>query len=161
MPPNAMGVKTLLRLCSLLKQNMTMRLKNIVFLGVPFTIVHGEVLCHIFPSVHIFFKCEGIHYPEVPYCLISFLAVPPLEFLLSPSFPRVWARELSMRICCRYVCFLLLMDSNIHPRVGRAWRSLRPVLHFGPWCINPPLFQPFGGALKGIKRQWSNSGALR
>ncbi|GBM04538.1 hypothetical protein AVEN_197935-1 [Araneus ventricosus] len=49
-----------------------------------------------------------------------------------------------MRSCCRSVCFLLLMDSKIPPRVGRAWRPIRRVVHFGAWCVNRPVFQPLG-----------------
>ncbi|GBM83096.1 hypothetical protein AVEN_73093-1 [Araneus ventricosus] len=37
-----------------------------------------------------------------------------------------------MRSCCRSVCFLLLMDSKLPPRVGRAWRLIRREVHFGP-----------------------------
>ncbi|GBN60311.1 hypothetical protein AVEN_216761-1 [Araneus ventricosus] len=33
-------------------------------------------------------------------------------------------------------CFLLLMDGNILPRVGRAWQPIRRVVHCGPLCIN-------------------------
>ncbi|GBN69634.1 hypothetical protein AVEN_121256-1 [Araneus ventricosus] len=33
-----------------------------------------------------------------------------------------------MRSSCRSVCFLLLMDSNIPPRVGRAWRPTQHVI---------------------------------
>ncbi|GBN99951.1 hypothetical protein AVEN_267367-1 [Araneus ventricosus] len=32
-----------------------------------------------------------------------------------------------MRSCCRSVCFLLLMDSKLPPRVGRAWHPIRRV----------------------------------
>ncbi|GBN99855.1 hypothetical protein AVEN_13723-1 [Araneus ventricosus] len=49
-----------------------------------------------------------------------------------------------MRSCCRSVCFLLLMDSNIPPRVGRAWRPIRREVHFGTRYINRPVFQPLG-----------------
>ncbi|GBN23787.1 hypothetical protein AVEN_104396-1 [Araneus ventricosus] len=38
-----------------------------------------------------------------------------------------------MRSCCRSVYFQLLMDSNIPPRVGRAWRPFRWVVH----CWSP------------------------
>ncbi|GBN65342.1 hypothetical protein AVEN_100057-1 [Araneus ventricosus] len=54
-----------------------------------------------------------------------------------------------MRSCCRFVCFCLLMDSNIPPRVGCAWWPLRRVVHFGPWCINRPVSQPLGWSAQG------------
>ncbi|GBM71023.1 hypothetical protein AVEN_156295-1, partial [Araneus ventricosus] len=38
-----------------------------------------------------------------------------------------------MRSCRRSVCFLLLMDSKLPPRVGRAWRPFRRVVH----CWSP------------------------
>ncbi|GBO08446.1 hypothetical protein AVEN_220338-1 [Araneus ventricosus] len=34
-----------------------------------------------------------------------------------------------MGSCCRSVCFLLLMESKIPPRVGLAWRPFRRVVH--------------------------------
>ncbi|GBO05877.1 hypothetical protein AVEN_44986-1 [Araneus ventricosus] len=54
-----------------------------------------------------------------------------------------------MRSCCRSVCFLLLMDSKIPPRVGRAWRPIRRAVHFGPRCINRPVSQPPGWYAQG------------
>ncbi|GBN97626.1 hypothetical protein AVEN_98288-1 [Araneus ventricosus] len=54
-----------------------------------------------------------------------------------------------MRSSCRSVCFLLLMDSKLPPRVGRAWRPIRWVVHFGPWCINRPVFQSLEKAISG------------
>ncbi|GBN06485.1 hypothetical protein AVEN_140567-1, partial [Araneus ventricosus] len=50
----------------------------------------------------------------------------------------------------------LLMDSNIPPPVGRVWRPLRWVVHFGIWCINQPVSQPFGFVSRGS----SDSGQL-
>ncbi|GBM59758.1 hypothetical protein AVEN_110028-1 [Araneus ventricosus] len=45
-----------------------------------------------------------------------------------------------MRRCCQSgnSNSLLLMDSKLSPRVGRAWRPIRRLVHFGPWCINHP-----------------------
>ncbi|GBM49522.1 hypothetical protein AVEN_85969-1 [Araneus ventricosus] len=37
-----------------------------------------------------------------------------------------------MRSCCRSVCFLLLMDSKLPPRVGRAWRPIGRVSYKPP-----------------------------
>ncbi|GBN24597.1 hypothetical protein AVEN_220057-1 [Araneus ventricosus] len=54
-----------------------------------------------------------------------------------------------MRSCCHSVCFLLLMDSNIPPRVGRAWQPIGRVVHFGPWCINRLVSQPLGWSAQG------------
>ncbi|GBO02677.1 hypothetical protein AVEN_54531-1 [Araneus ventricosus] len=54
-----------------------------------------------------------------------------------------------MRSCCRSVCFLLLMGSKLPPRAGRVWRPTRWVVHFGPWCINRPVFQPSGWSSQG------------
>ncbi|GBM14950.1 hypothetical protein AVEN_19862-1 [Araneus ventricosus] len=48
-----------------------------------------------------------------------------------------------MRSSCRSVCFLLLMDSKLPPRVGRAWHPIRRAVHFGPRCINRPVSQSF------------------
>ncbi|GBN55122.1 hypothetical protein AVEN_10521-1 [Araneus ventricosus] len=45
-----------------------------------------------------------------------------------------------MRSRCRSVGFLLLMDSKLPPRVGRAWRPIRRVVDFGPRCINRLVF---------------------
>ncbi|GBN64617.1 hypothetical protein AVEN_156680-1 [Araneus ventricosus] len=50
----------------------------------------------------------------------------------------------SMRSCRRSVCFLLLMDSKLPPRVGRAWQLIRRVVHFGPRCINRLVSQSHG-----------------
>ncbi|GBO21234.1 hypothetical protein AVEN_129477-1 [Araneus ventricosus] len=58
-----------------------------------------------------------------------------------------------MRSCCHSVCFLLLKDSKLPPRVGRAWRPIRQVVH----CWSP-VYQ-FGWypnrlvSLLGIKRK--------
>ncbi|GBO37125.1 hypothetical protein AVEN_95106-1 [Araneus ventricosus] len=60
-----------------------------------------------------------------------------------------------MRSCCRSVCFLLLMDSNIPPRVGRAWRPIRRVVHFGPRCINRLVSYPLGWAAQGDQAKGS------
>ncbi|GBL87512.1 hypothetical protein AVEN_165131-1 [Araneus ventricosus] len=63
-----------------------------------------------------------------------------------------------MRSCCRSVCFLLLMDSKLPPRVGRAWRPFRRVVH----CWSP-VYQ-FGWypnrlvSLLGIKRNGHSLG---
>ncbi|GBM13183.1 hypothetical protein AVEN_228225-1, partial [Araneus ventricosus] len=63
-----------------------------------------------------------------------------------------------MRSCCHSVCCLLLMDSNIPPRVGRAWRPIRRVVH----CWSP-VYQ-FGWypnrlvSLLGIKRKGHSLG---
>ncbi|GBM07752.1 hypothetical protein AVEN_63025-1 [Araneus ventricosus] len=54
-----------------------------------------------------------------------------------------------MRSCWRSVSIPLLMDSNISPRVCRAWQPSRRVVHCGLRYINS------AGLLKGIKRQWS------
>ncbi|GBM83103.1 hypothetical protein AVEN_73099-1 [Araneus ventricosus] len=54
-----------------------------------------------------------------------------------------------MRNSCRSVCFLLLMDSKLPPRVGRAWRPIRRVVHFGPRCINRLVSQPLGWSAQG------------
>ncbi|GBN09051.1 hypothetical protein AVEN_126246-1 [Araneus ventricosus] len=54
-----------------------------------------------------------------------------------------------MRSCRRSVCFVILMDSNIPPRVGRAWRPIRREVHFGPRCINGPVSQPLGWSAQG------------
>ncbi|GBL75202.1 hypothetical protein AVEN_194441-1 [Araneus ventricosus] len=35
------------------------------------------------------------------------------------------------------------------PRVGRAWRPIRRVVHFGPRCINRPVSQPHGWSAQG------------
>ncbi|GBN99949.1 hypothetical protein AVEN_267365-1 [Araneus ventricosus] len=60
-----------------------------------------------------------------------------------------------MRSCCRSVCFLLLMDSTLPPRVGRAWRPIRRVVHFGPRCINRPVSQPLGWSAQGDQAKGS------
>ncbi|GBM11145.1 hypothetical protein AVEN_243016-1 [Araneus ventricosus] len=60
-----------------------------------------------------------------------------------------------MRSCCRSVCFLLLMDSNIPPRVGRAWRPIRRVVHFGPRCINRLVSQLHGWSAQGDQAKGS------
>ncbi|GBL95423.1 hypothetical protein AVEN_154819-1 [Araneus ventricosus] len=60
-----------------------------------------------------------------------------------------------MRSCCRSVCFLLLMDSKISPCVGRAWRPIRRVVHFGAWCINRPVFQSLGWSAQGNQAKGS------
>ncbi|GBN25215.1 hypothetical protein AVEN_114260-1 [Araneus ventricosus] len=56
-----------------------------------------------------------------------------------------------MSSCCPSVCFLLLMDSTLPPRVGSAWRPIRRVVHFGPWCINRPVSHTFGWSAQGDK----------
>ncbi|GBN55055.1 hypothetical protein AVEN_204336-1 [Araneus ventricosus] len=56
-----------------------------------------------------------------------------------------------MRSCCRSVCFLLLMDSKIPPLVDRAWRPIRRVVPFGPWCINRLVFQKLGDLLVEVE----------
>ncbi|GBN71205.1 hypothetical protein AVEN_78197-1 [Araneus ventricosus] len=61
-----------------------------------------------------------------------------------------------MRSCCRSVCFLLLMDSNIPPRVGRAWRPIRRVVHFGPRCINRLVSQSHGWSAQGDQAKVAN-----
>ncbi|GBM35021.1 hypothetical protein AVEN_240377-1 [Araneus ventricosus] len=61
-----------------------------------------------------------------------------------------------MRSCCRSVCFLLLMDSNMPPRVGRAWYPIRRVVHFGPRCINRPVSQPLGWSAQGDQEKVAN-----
>ncbi|GBN32754.1 hypothetical protein AVEN_194099-1 [Araneus ventricosus] len=65
-----------------------------------------------------------------------------------------------MRSCCRSVCFLLLMDSTIPPRVGRAWRPIRRVVHFGPRCINRLVSQSHGWSAQGDQAKESFSGGL-
>ncbi|GBN09356.1 hypothetical protein AVEN_156315-1 [Araneus ventricosus] len=60
-----------------------------------------------------------------------------------------------MRSSCRSVCFFLLMDSKSPPRVGRAWRLIRRVVHFGPRCINRPVSHPFGWAAQGDQAKGS------
>ncbi|GBN55053.1 hypothetical protein AVEN_204335-1 [Araneus ventricosus] len=67
-----------------------------------------------------------------------------------------------MRSSCRSVCFLLLMDSKLPPRVGRAWRPIRrryisvPGVSIGRYPIH------LVGLLKGIKRRGHSLGlALR
>ncbi|GBN83049.1 hypothetical protein AVEN_39400-1 [Araneus ventricosus] len=63
-----------------------------------------------------------------------------------------------MRSLCRSVCFLLLMNSKLLPRVGRAWRPFRRVVH----CWSP-VYQ-FGWypnrlvSLLGIKRKGHSLG---
>ncbi|GBM55711.1 hypothetical protein AVEN_196608-1 [Araneus ventricosus] len=63
-----------------------------------------------------------------------------------------------MRSCRRSVCFVLLMDSKLPPRVGRAWRPFRRVVH----CWSP-VYQ-FGWypnrlvSLLGIKRKGHSLG---
>ncbi|GBN19635.1 hypothetical protein AVEN_6789-1 [Araneus ventricosus] len=47
------------------------------------------------------------------------------------------------------------MDSNIPPRVGRAWRPIRREVHFGPRCINRPVFQPLGWSAQGDQAKGS------
>ncbi|GBN89331.1 hypothetical protein AVEN_63607-1 [Araneus ventricosus] len=54
-----------------------------------------------------------------------------------------------MRSSCRSVSFLLLMDSKLPPRVGRAWRPIRRVVHLGPWCINRPVSQSLDWSAQG------------
>ncbi|GBO42716.1 hypothetical protein AVEN_243445-1 [Araneus ventricosus] len=61
-----------------------------------------------------------------------------------------------MRSSCRSVCFVLLMDSKLPPRVGRAWRPIRRVVHFGPWCTNRPVSQPFGWSAQGDQAKVAN-----
>ncbi|GBN64206.1 hypothetical protein AVEN_214804-1 [Araneus ventricosus] len=48
------------------------------------------------------------------------------------------------------------MDSKLPPRVGRAWRPIRRVVHFGPWCINRPVSQPFGWSAQGDQAKVAN-----
>ncbi|GBM48091.1 hypothetical protein AVEN_34412-1 [Araneus ventricosus] len=60
-----------------------------------------------------------------------------------------------MRSCCRSVCFLLLMDSTLPPRVGRAWRPIRRVVHFGPRCINRLVYQSHGWSAQGDQAKGS------
>ncbi|GBO36447.1 hypothetical protein AVEN_162884-1 [Araneus ventricosus] len=60
-----------------------------------------------------------------------------------------------MRSSCRSVCFLLLMDSKLPPRVGRAWRPIRREVHFGPRCINRPVSQPLGWSAQGDQAKGS------
>ncbi|GBN50820.1 hypothetical protein AVEN_274698-1 [Araneus ventricosus] len=66
-----------------------------------------------------------------------------------------------MRSCCRSVCFLLLVDSKIPPRVGRAdpldgWYILVPGVSIGRYSSH------LVGLLKGIKRKGHSLGlALR
>ncbi|GBM82351.1 hypothetical protein AVEN_54782-1 [Araneus ventricosus] len=60
-----------------------------------------------------------------------------------------------MRNCRRSVCFLLLMDSKLPPRVGRAWRPIRRVVHFGPRCINRMVFQSPGWSAQGDQAKGS------
>ncbi|GBM60755.1 hypothetical protein AVEN_68670-1, partial [Araneus ventricosus] len=60
-----------------------------------------------------------------------------------------------MRSCCRSVCFLLLMDSKLPPRVGRAWRPIRRVVHFGPRCINQLVSQSQGWSAQGDQAKGS------
>ncbi|GBL60773.1 hypothetical protein AVEN_200510-1 [Araneus ventricosus] len=60
-----------------------------------------------------------------------------------------------MRSCRRSVCFLLLMDSTLSPRVGRAWRPIRRVVHFGPRCINRLVSQSPGWSAQGDQAKGS------
>ncbi|GBN90348.1 hypothetical protein AVEN_171825-1 [Araneus ventricosus] len=60
-----------------------------------------------------------------------------------------------MRSCRRSVCFLLLMDSKLPPRVGRAWRPIRWVVHFGPRCINRLVSQSPGWSAQGDQAKGS------
>ncbi|GBM27469.1 hypothetical protein AVEN_68693-1, partial [Araneus ventricosus] len=48
------------------------------------------------------------------------------------------------------------MDSNIPPRVGRAWQPIRRVVHFGPRCINRLVSQPFGWSAQGDQATVAN-----
>ncbi|GBM05898.1 hypothetical protein AVEN_135266-1 [Araneus ventricosus] len=67
-----------------------------------------------------------------------------------------------MRSCCHSVCVLLLMDSNIPPRVGRAWQPIGREVHFDSWCINRLVCsrgssdsgQLLGLCVKGGRRSW-------
>ncbi|GBN72926.1 hypothetical protein AVEN_5116-1 [Araneus ventricosus] len=61
-----------------------------------------------------------------------------------------------MRSCCRSVCFQLLMDSKLPPRVGRAWRPIRRVVHFGPRCINRLVSQSHGWSAQGDQAKVAN-----
>ncbi|GBN38061.1 hypothetical protein AVEN_208397-1 [Araneus ventricosus] len=56
---------------------------------------------------------------------------------------------------CRSVCLLLLMDSKLPPRVGRAWRPIRRVVHFGPRCINRLVSQQHGWSAQGDQSKGS------
>ncbi|GBN33073.1 hypothetical protein AVEN_7611-1 [Araneus ventricosus] len=60
-----------------------------------------------------------------------------------------------MRSCGRSVCFLLLMDSKLTPRVGRAWRPIRRVVHFGPRCINRLVSQSHDWSAQGDQAKGS------
>ncbi|GBN61269.1 hypothetical protein AVEN_25823-1 [Araneus ventricosus] len=61
-----------------------------------------------------------------------------------------------MRRSCRAVCFLLLMDSKLPPRVGRAWRPIRRVVHCDPRCIHRPVSQPLGWSAQGDQAKVAN-----
>ncbi|GBO42960.1 hypothetical protein AVEN_8359-1 [Araneus ventricosus] len=61
-----------------------------------------------------------------------------------------------MRSSCRSVCFLLPMDSKLPPRVGRAWRPIRRVVHFGPRCINRLVSQSPGWSAQGDQAKVAN-----
>ncbi|GBM13226.1 hypothetical protein AVEN_259135-1 [Araneus ventricosus] len=56
----------------------------------------------------------------------------------------------------RSVCFLLLMDSKLPPRVGRAWHPIRRVVHFGARCINRSVSQPLGWSAQGDQVKVAN-----
>ncbi|GBL98418.1 hypothetical protein AVEN_187749-1 [Araneus ventricosus] len=60
-----------------------------------------------------------------------------------------------MRNSCLSVCLLLLVDSKLPPSVGRAWRPIRRVVHFGPRCINRLVSQSHGWSAQGDQAKGS------
>ncbi|GBO28625.1 hypothetical protein AVEN_249415-1 [Araneus ventricosus] len=46
-------------------------------------------------------------------------------------------------------------NSKLPSRVGRAWRPIRRVVHFGPWCINPLVSQSHGWSAQGDQAKGS------
>ncbi|GBO45586.1 hypothetical protein AVEN_55949-1 [Araneus ventricosus] len=48
------------------------------------------------------------------------------------------------------------MDSKLPPRVCRAWRPIRRVVHFGPRCINRLVSQPLGWSAQGDQAKVAN-----
>ncbi|GBM58634.1 hypothetical protein AVEN_251907-1 [Araneus ventricosus] len=108
-------------------------------------------------GAHLLQVGTGVPIPRFPGIFPPFQFTLPFAFCfpLLTFIPRLPSRQLSMRSCCRSVCFLLLMDSKIPPRVGRAWRPFRRVVHFGPRCINRPVSQPLGWSAQGDQAKGS------
>ncbi|GBN43820.1 hypothetical protein AVEN_220682-1 [Araneus ventricosus] len=85
--------------------------------------------------------------PRYPSVLSNSIPFPPLEFFAFFFPSRVGEEALHEKLSP--LC-LLLMDRRKSPRVGRACRPIRRVVHFGPDVSTGRYPSHLAGLLKGI-----------